>query len=144
MFKDVYDKISKGTDRWNALNVEDSKTYSWKESSYINDPPFFKGMTLQLPKINNIVNARCLLNLGDSVTTDHISPAGKISLNSPAANYLKGKNIQPNDFNTYGARRGNDEIMTRGTFANIRLMNKIIGKQAPLTKHFPTNKEMAV
>lgn len=94
--------------------------------------------------IKDIKSAYCLLNLGDSVTTDHISPAGKISNNSPAARYLQSKGVQPKDFNTYGARRGNDEIMARGTFANIRLINKMLDKVGPNTIHIPSGETLAV
>jgi len=97
-----------------------------------------------LPTIPDITNAYCLLKLGDSITTDHISPAGNISKTSPAAQYLQARGIERNDFNTYGARRGNDEIMTRGTFANIRLINQLVEKPGPTTIHFPSGKEKSV
>jgi aconitate hydratase len=101
-------------------------------------------MTDTPPKIKDINGSYCLLNLGDSVTTDHISPAGKISNNSPAARYLLSKGVQPKDFNTYGARRGNDEVMARGTFANIRLINKMVDKVGPNTVHIPSGETLAV
>jgi len=145
MFKEVYGKISKGTDRWNSLEAPQSNQYQWKESStYIHDPPFFKNMTLDLPKIHDLENGYCLLNFGDSITTDHISPAGNISKNSPAGRYLQGKNVDIKDFNTYGARRGNDEVMARGTFANTRLINKLVEKAGPQTFHVPSGKVMDI
>ena len=102
-------------------------------------------MSQEPAPVKDITNAYCLLNVGDSVTTDHISPAGKISANSPAAVFLKSKGIEPKDFNTYGARRGNDLIMARGTFANIRIKNKMLnGVEGPLTIHVPTNEKVAI
>lgn len=133
MFKENYEKISKGTDRWNALQVEKSQLYSWKESStYIHNPPFFQSMEHSLPAIPDIQNAHVLGLFGDSITTDHISPAGTIAANSSAAKFLLEKGVAKQDFNTYGARRGNDEIMSRGTFANTRIINKLMnGKVGP-------------
>lgn len=101
-------------------------------------------MTSELPSQSDIVNAHVLLNLGDSVTTDHISPAGSISKTSPAARFLAGRGVTPRDFNTYGARRGNDEIMARGTFANIRLVNKLASKVGPITLHVPSGEELDI
>jgi aconitate hydratase len=145
MFKEVYSKISKGTPRWNALKVGTDKTYQWKnESTYIHNPPFFQSLKNEKPKINDIEGAYCLLNLGDSITTDHISPAGNIAKNSPAARYLNERGVQPIDFNTYGARRGNDEIMARGTFANTRMVNKMVKKVGPTTVHIPSGQEKAI
>ena len=139
MFKDDYGRISKGNDRWNSLNVKPTLTYQWKdESTYIHNPPFFQSTNKELPKLSKIENAYCLAWFGDSITTDHISPAGNIAKNSPAARYLKTKNVQPVDFNTYGARRGNDEIMARGTFANTRIINKLAPKIGPQTTYIPT------
>lgn len=94
--------------------------------------------------VNDIKGAYCLLNLGDSITTDHISPAGKISKNSPAARYLIERNIKQDDFNSYGSRRGNDEIMARGTFANTRIINKLVENVGPTTIHIPSNKELSI
>lgn len=139
MFKEVYDKIAKGTERWNNLKTEPSLQYKWKESStYIHNPPFFQNTQLSLPKISNITNAHVLCSFGDSITTDHISPAGSIAKNSPAARYLLEKGVKQPDFNTYGARRGNDEIMARGTFANTRIINKLAPKVGPQTTYIPT------
>lgn len=145
MFQEVYNRISQGTPRWNALNVKEGVQYEWKESStYIHEPSFFKSITSVPQPIEDIKDAYCLLNVGDSVTTDHISPAGSIAKNSPAARYLMNRGVQPKDFNTYGARRGNDEVMARGTFANIRLFNKMIGEVGPYTIHVPTNEKRSV
>jgi aconitate hydratase len=139
MFRDVYSKISQGTDRWNSLKIEPSLQYKWKEeSTYIHNPPFFQTTELALPKLKNINNAYVLCSFGDSITTDHISPAGSIAKNSPAARYLLGRNIKQADFNTYGARRGNDEVMARGTFANTRIINKLVSKVGPQTTYVPT------
>jgi len=127
------------------LPVNESNQYQWKESStYIHNPPFFQKTTLETKPVQDIKSAYCILNFGDSITTDHISPAGKIATNSPAARYLEAKGIKPADFNTYGSRRGNDEIMARGTFANTRIINKLIDKVGPNTLHFPSGKELAI
>ena len=144
MFKDVYSKISKGTDRWNSLNVTPSLQYEWKPSTYINNPPFFNSTKNELPKIENIKDAHVLCSFGDSITTDHISPAGSIAKSSPAARYLKEKGTEQADFNTYGARRGNDEIMARGTFANTRIINKLAPKVGPQTTYIPSGEVMDI
>lgn len=145
MFNEVYSKIKEGTERWNNLEAPSGSLYQWDEkSTYIHDPPFFKSMGKELPEIKDIEQAYCLLNVGDSITTDHISPAGSIAVNSPAAKYLNERGVERKDFNSYGSRRGNDEIMARGTFANIRLNNKMIGKTAPRTIHVPTKEDLAV
>lgn len=145
MFKEVYSKITLGSEDWQKIEVAESKLYPWNnESTYIKHPPFFDGMTRELPPLKGIQNARCLLYLGDSVTTDHISPAGSIARNSPAARYLSEHGLTPRDFNSYGSRRGNDAVMARGTFANIRLVNKLVSKTGPRTVHIPSNEEMDV
>jgi aconitate hydratase len=145
MFKDVYSSISNGTEEWNELKVEESELYPWDDkSTYIHHPPFFQSMGVEPDKQANITDAYCLLNLGDSITTDHISPAGKIARNSPAAVFLKKAGISPKDFNTYGSRRGNDLIMARGTFANTRLVNKLSSKTGSFTTHVPSGEELAV
>jgi aconitate hydratase len=127
------------------LKAGTGKLYEWDaNSTYIHEPPFFKSTQKDLKSIKDVKDAYVLLNVGDSITTDHISPAGKISNNSPAARYLKEKGVKPEDFNTYGARRGNDEIMARGTFANVRLINKMVDKVGPDTVHVPTNQKMAI
>jgi aconitate hydratase len=145
MFKEVYGRISKGNDRWNSLKVAPSLQYSWKpESTYIHNPPFFQSTKKELPEIKSIQNAYALAWFGDSITTDHISPAGNIAKTSPAARFLKERNVEPVDFNTYGARRGNDEIMARGTFANTRIINKLAPKVGPQTTYIPTGEIMDI
>jgi len=145
MFKEVYSNIQNGSDEWRALQVSESLLYPWDDkSTYIHHPPYFQGLTAEPGAAKDIKDAFCLLNLGDSITTDHISPAGDIAKNSPAAAFLKERGVQPADFNTYGARRGNDQIMARGTFANIRLINKLAGKPGPNTVHVPSGELLSV
>ena len=145
LFKKNYSNVSTGSAEWSGLKVSDSKTYPWDEAStYINNPPFFDGLSQELPEIPDISGAYCLLNLGDSITTDHISPAGKIAAKSPAARYLQNREVNSLDFNTYGARRGNDEVMSRGTFANIRLINKMADKTGPLAVHVPSGETRSI
>lgn len=145
MFQEVYGKIELGSPAWQNLNAPSGNLYPWDENStYIKKPPFFDNMTRELPAIKSIESARCLLYLGDSVTTDHISPAGSIARNSPAARYLSARGLTPRDFNSYGSRRGNDAVMARGTFANIRLYNKLLEKTAPRTLHIPSGEEMDI
>jgi aconitate hydratase len=140
MFKSGYASVFKGDDRWNAIDVPAGEVYHWAQSStYVRNPPYFDGMTMTPAPITNIVNARVLALLGDSVTTDHISPAGNISKTSPAAAYLTQHGVAPKDFNSYGARRGNHEIMMRGTFANIRLRNLLVpGTEGGVSIHLPS------
>ncbi|CAI5456086.1 unnamed protein product [Caenorhabditis angaria] len=144
-FREVYANIELGSTQWQQLECPEVKLYPWdSNSTYIKKVPFFDGMTSELPAQSDITNAHVLLNLGDSVTTDHISPAGSISKTSPAARFLATRGVTPRDFNTYGARRGNDEIMARGTFANIRLVNKLASKTGPYTIHVPSGEELDV
>ncbi|CBZ54193.1 Iron regulatory protein-like protein, related [Neospora caninum Liverpool] len=145
-FVKIYEHITEGTPAWNALKTaKASDLFEWDEkSTYIHNPPFFQTMGKEPSPIADIEDAYCLLNLGDSITTDHISPAGNIAMNSPAAKYLQAKGVERKDFNTYGARRGNDEIMVRGTFANIRLVNKLCPKDGPKTVHVPTGEVLPV
>ncbi|XP_068164126.1 cytoplasmic aconitate hydratase [Antennarius striatus] len=145
MFKEVYEKIERVNERWNALAAPSDELYSWDpQSTYIKPPPFFDGLTMDLQPPRSITDAYVLLNLGDSVTTDHISPAGNIARTSAAARYLTSRGLTPRDYNSYGSRRGNDAVMARGTFANIRLFNKFLNKQAPQTVHLPTGETMDV
>jgi aconitate hydratase len=146
MFRRVYSRIQEGTERWNRLETPATSLYPWDDAStYIHNPPFFRSVQLEPEPVRPLVRARCLLNLGDSITTDHISPAGNIARSSPAARYLLERQVQVRDFNTYGARRGNDEVMARGTFANTRLLNKLLGgRVGPRTHHFPSGEEMDV
>ncbi|CAG9317338.1 unnamed protein product [Blepharisma stoltei] len=145
MYREVYTRIAQGTPSWNSLQVSEGFLYEWKaESTYIHNPPFFLGLTADVPAIKDITDAYVLLKLGDSITTDHISPAGNISKNSPAARYLTSRGVQPRDFNSYGSRRGNDEVMARGTFANIRLINQLVQNPGPQTVHFPTGETIDI
>ncbi|PAN51695.1 hypothetical protein PAHAL_9G613200 [Panicum hallii] len=146
MFKSTYEAITKGNPMWNELSVSTSTLYPWDPSStYIHEPPYFKDMTMTPPGPRPVKDAYCLLNFGDSITTDHISPAGNINPDSPAAKYLKERGVERKDFNSYGSRRGNDEIMARGTFANIRLVNKFLnGEVGPKTIHVPSGEKLAV
>jgi aconitate hydratase len=126
MFRGSYASVFQGDERWNSIESPQGGMFSWDdESTYIQNPPYFRGMTLEPPGIPEIRGARCLAKLGDSITTDHISPAGAIKEDSPAGAYLKGKGVQKADFNSYGSRRGNHEVMMRGTFANVRLRNQL-------------------
>ncbi|KAL4186617.1 hypothetical protein AMTRI_Chr09g14990 [Amborella trichopoda] len=146
MFKATYEAITKGNPMWNELSVPTSNLYKWDPSStYIHEPPYFKDMTMSPPGPHGVKDAYCLLNFGDSITTDHISPAGSIHKDSPAAKYLMERGVDRRDFNSYGSRRGNDEVMARGTFANIRLVNKLLnGEVGPKTIHIPTGEKLSV
>jgi len=145
MFKEVYARIQHGNERWNKLDAPESMLYPWDpKSTYIKSPPFFEEMTRELGTVSAIKDAHVLLNLGDSVTTDHISPAGSIARNSATARYLGSRGLTAREFNSYGSRRGNDDVMARGTFANIRLVNKFIGKPAPKTVHIPSGETLDV
>ena len=126
-FTDKYSDVFQGDDRWSRIKIHESNIFSWDvESTYVRRPPYFDGVTPSLPKLRQIKNARPLAVLGDSITTDHISPAGSIRFDSPAGKYLSDLGVLPKDFNSYGSRRGNHEVMVRGTFANIRLRNEMI------------------
>ncbi len=144
MFKDRYKEIYNGDENWQSIKSVNNLTYDWNSTStYIKHPPFFENNKKQ--DLKDIKNARILALLGDSVTTDHISPAGNIKENSPAGMYLSNRQINPQNFNSYGSRRGNHEIMMRGTFANIRIKNEILpGTEGGLTKSFVTNKTMFI
>jgi aconitate hydratase len=145
MFVEVYSKVTQGTESWNALKASNEQLYPWDNTStYIHSPPYFDTMKKEISPDYQFNGARCLLNLGESITTDHISPAGNISRKSPAGRYLEARGVAPVDFNSYGARRGNDEVMARGTFANIRLVNKLLTKDGPQTIHFPTNETLDI
>lgn len=146
MFKATYEAITQGNPMWNQLSVPSSTLYTWDpKSTYIHDPPYFKSMTMSPPGPHGVKDAYCLLNFGDSITTDHISPAGSIHKDSPAARYLMERGVDRRDFNSYGSRRGNDEIMARGTFANIRIVNKLLkGEVGPKTLHIPSGEKLSV
>jgi len=144
-FTDVYKSVTSGTEEWNSLNAPNDALYPWSdESTYIHHPPFFQSMEKEIDPVTTVEKAACLLNVGDSITTDHISPAGSISIRSPAARYLQERGVDRKDFNSYGSRRGNDQVMARGTFANIRLVNKFVGKAAPKTVHHPSGETLDV
>jgi aconitate hydratase len=126
MFRSSYSSVFRGDDRWNSIETPEGEIFDWQDdSTYIQNPPYFEGMTQQPPGIPTIEGARCLAKLGDSITTDHISPAGSIKEDSPAGAYLKSKGVMKADFNSYGSRRGNHQVMMRGTFANVRLRNHL-------------------
>lgn len=146
MFREQYADVFTGDQDWQSMKIIGSKTYSWRDdSTYIQNPPFFEGMTSVVVPIKNIKNARVLALLGDSITTDHISPAGSIKSDSPAGKYLLSKGVAVKDFNSYGARRGNYEVMVRGTFANIRIKNEMIpGIEGGFTKHFPSGDVLSI
>ncbi|KAG6393747.1 hypothetical protein SASPL_144316 [Salvia splendens] len=146
MFKSTYEAITKGNEFWNLLAVPSSSLYGWDpNSTYIHKPPYFSGMTMDPPGARGVKDAYCLLLFGDSITTDHISPAGSIHKDSPAAKYLMERGVDRRDFNSYGSRRGNDEVMARGTFANIRIVNKLLnGEVGPKTIHIPTGEKLSV
>ncbi|ORM42325.1 putative aconitate hydratase [Babesia sp. Xinjiang] len=143
LFKEVYANITNGSDAWRALEAPKAELYPWDPSStYIHHPPYFEKMSA--PRESSISDARVLLLLGDSITTDHISPAGNIAKTSPAAQFLMSRGVEPKDFNSYGSRRGNDQVMVRGTFANIRLSNLLCPNQGPKTVFHPTGEVMSV
>ncbi len=144
-FKKNYAVIFDGNDQWRKLEAPTAKSYQWDpQSTYVKEAPFFVNLPEQAPPVQPITNARALLLLGDSVTTDHISPAGSFSPQSPAGKYLLGRGVQQQDFNSYGSRRGNDEVMVRGTFANIRIKNKLASREGGYTTYLPTGEEMTV
>jgi aconitate hydratase len=146
MFKKGYSSVFAGDANWNAVQTTTGKIYSWDEkSTYVKNPPYFIGMGMKPAPVADIRGARALAVLGDSVTTDHISPAGNIAKSSPAAKYLMAEGVQPADFNQYGARRGNHEVMMRGTFANIRLRNLMVpGIEGGVTVHVPSGDQMSI
>jgi aconitate hydratase len=145
-FQKQYESVFDGDEEWQKLKVPEGKTFVWDpESTYIKKPPFFEGLSLKPEATLGISGARVLALLGDSVTTDHISPAGSISKTSPAAKYLMERGVQPKDFNSYGARRGNHEVMVRGTFANIRIRNALVpGVEGGVTTHLPSGEQMSI
>ncbi|MHC4816042.1 MAG: aconitate hydratase AcnA [Planctomycetota bacterium] len=145
-FRRVYQGIESSNQVWNAIPVEQGELYPWDDSStYIQRPPFFEGMSREPRPIQPIRDARVLIKVGDSITTDHISPAGAIAAESPAGRYLVEKGVAPGDFNSYGSRRGNDRVMTRGTFANVRLKNQLApGTEGGWTTHLPTGEVTSV
>jgi aconitate hydratase len=146
IFREKYAHVFKGDERWNALEVPTGDLFAWDpDSTYVKNPPFFDNMPLVPPSLEGVQAARVLALLGDSVTTDHISPAGSIPVDSPAGRYLIEHSVDPKDFNSYGARRGNHEVMMRGTFANIRLRNLLVpGTEGGWTVHLPEGEKTSV
>jgi len=146
MFRKSYGQVYEGDVNWNGLDVPGGDRYAWStDSTYVRQPPFFEGMAPEPDPVQDILGARCLALLGDSVTTDHISPAGSIKRESPAGRYLEENGVAPVDFNSYGARRGNHEVMMRGTFANIRLRNMLApGTEGGVTLHQPSGEQMSI
>ncbi|NVZ50009.1 aconitate hydratase AcnA [Pseudomonas sp. B6002] len=146
MFHKEYAEVFAGDEQWQAIEVPQAATYVWqKDSTYIQHPPFFDDISGPLPEIKDVKGANVLALLGDSVTTDHISPAGNIKTDSPAGRYLREQGVEPRDFNSYGSRRGNHEVMMRGTFANIRIRNEMLGgEEGGNTLYIPTGEKMAI
>lgn len=146
-FQERYSVVLEGPEQWKKVQIPEGSTFEWQEdSTYIRRAPFFDGVKAgESEKLSDITGARVLAKLGDSVTTDHISPAGNIASNSPAAQYLRDNGVNPLDFNSYGSRRGNHEVMVRGTFANIRLRNELVpGVEGGVTRHIPSGEEMSI
>jgi len=146
MFATRYADVFKGDKAWQAIKVEGGQTYGWDMgSTYVQNPPYFQGMSMEPTPVADLVEARVLAVFGDSITTDHISPAGSIKATSPAGVYLRDHQVPTTEFNSYGARRGNHEIMMRGTFANIRIRNRITPEiEGGMTKHFPSGDVMSI
>ena len=146
MFTSTYADVYTGDERWASLDTPSGDLYAWADdSTYVRLPPYFDGMTREPPGVADVVGARCLVMLGDSVTTDHISPAGAIRPDSPAGKYLVEHGVERREFNSYGARRGNHEVMVRGTFANVRLRNQLVeGSEGTWTAHLPDGEEMTI
>jgi aconitate hydratase len=144
MFTRNYAEVLEGDENWRAVEVPEEDRYSWPESTYVRRPTFFDGMPAEAPGVEEISGARVLAVLGDSITTDHISPAGAIKKDSPAGRWLMAHGVEPRDFNSYGSRRGNHEVMIRGTFANIRLRNRLVERAGGYTRHFPDGEEMTI
>ena len=146
MFKKNYADVFKGDSRWNQIASPEGEIFAWSgDSTYIKNPPYFDGMSMAIGSIADIRGARLLGLFGDSITTDHISPAGNIKASSPAGQFLQSRGVKPVDFNSYGSRRGNDDVMVRGTFANIRIKNLMLGgEEGGNTIHYPSNDKLAI
>jgi len=145
MFRKSYGEVYDGDSHWRSLPVPQGQTYVWEQdSTYIRQAPYFDDMRLKPAAVQDIKGARVLAVLGDSVTTDHISPAGSIKKDSPAGKYLTEHGVKPADFNSYGSRRGNHEVMVRGTFANVRLRNRMVNTEGGFTRHLPDGAEMSI
>jgi aconitate hydratase len=146
MYRKRYSAVFEGPSEWKQVKAPAGEVYQWRtNSTYVKYPTFFEGMTPEPGAIEDVIGARPLLILGDSITTDHISPAGSIKRDGPAGNYLMERQVRPNEFNSYGSRRGNHEVMVRGTFANIRIKNEMVpGTEGGVTKHMPSGQQMSV
>jgi len=145
MFRERYADVYTGNQVWNDMPVAEGERFDWPESTYVRKPTFFDGIEPKSAEMQAVENARCLVKVGDSVTTDHISPAGSIALDSPAARYLQDKGVEPADFNSYGSRRGNHEVMMRGTFANVRLRNELApGTEGSWTTYFLDGSQVSI
>jgi aconitate hydratase A / 2-methylisocitrate dehydratase len=146
MFRKSYEHVYDGDERWNSLEVPEGDRFDWDEdSTYVRQPPYFQDMPAESPEVTDVSGARVLALLGDSITTDHISPAGSIKRDSPAGRYLREHGVEVRDFNSYGSRRGNHEVMVRGTFANVRLRNLLApGTEGGVTRHLPDGEEMPI
>jgi aconitate hydratase len=144
MFTRNYAEVFTGDDRWRAIEVPEGDRYAWPDSTYVRKPPFFDGMDAEPREAEPIEGARVLAVLGDSITTDHISPAGAIKKQSPAGQWLIDNGVEPRDFNSYGSRRGNHEVMMRGTFANVRLRNQLTDREGGFTRHLPDGEETPI
>jgi aconitate hydratase len=144
MFETSYADVFTGDDRWRGLETPEGDRYTWPDSTYVRKPSFFEGMESDPAPVEPINGARVLAVLGDSVTTDHISPAGAIKKDSPAGEWLIENGVEPRDFNSYGSRRGNHEVMIRGTFANVRLRNRLVDREGGFTRHFPDGEETTI
>ena len=144
MFERSYADVFTGDERWRELETPEGDRYTWPDSTYVRKPTFFEGMDAEPAPVEPIAGARVLAVLGDSVTTDHISPAGAIKKDSPAGRWLIENGVEPRDFNSYGSRRGNHEVMIRGTFANVRLRNQLVDREGGFTRHFPDGEEMTI
>jgi aconitate hydratase len=146
MFKHNYANVFAGDTRWNQIASPDGAKFAWDEAStYIKNPPYFDGMRMEVGTISDIAGARIMGLFGDSITTDHISPAGNIKASSPAGKFLQARGVAPADFNSYGSRRGNDDVMVRGTFANIRIKNLMLGgEEGGNTLHYPSGDKLAI
>jgi aconitate hydratase len=145
MFRSKYQDVYSGNETWNNLPVETGERYHWTDSTYVRQPTFFEQIAGTQPGVAPIQEARCLVKVGDSITTDHISPAGAIAIDSPAGEYLQAHQVAPQAFNSYGSRRGNHEVMMRGTFANVRLKNQLApGTEGSWTTHFPTGEQLTI
>jgi aconitate hydratase len=146
MFQTQYSDVFTGDPRWRELPIPAGETYRWdRRSTYVQRPPFFDGLPPRPPALTDLHHARVLAMLGDSVTTDHISPAGSIKVDSPAGRYLVEHGVEPADFNSYGSRRGNHEVMMRGTFANVRLRNQLVpGVEGGFTRHLGSGETMSI